>query len=166
VTRRGNPPEIVTALLELDARDKTFFEHREKLDVLAARMTTPIRTVSVSTDDEHNTYSLDVEDRSHGYPRVFHFGVEFVSSGEYRTLAAAYREIQEVTFPVVVRALTAAVDAATEEAGADEAVETGARRPGGGRPRHPWPQGSRRDARQPRRVSSSSSSPPARRAWP
>jgi hypothetical protein len=104
VTRRGNPPEIVTALLELDARDKTFFEHREKLDVLAARMTTPIRTVSVSKDEEHNTYSLDVEDRSHGYPRVFHFGVEFVSSGEYRTLAAAYREIQEVTFPVVVRA--------------------------------------------------------------
>ena len=130
VTRRGNPPEIVTALLELDARDKTFFEHREKLDVLAARMTTPIRTVSVSKDEEHNTYSLDVEDRSHGYPRVFHFGVEFVSSGEYRTLAAAYREIQEVTFPVVVRATDgAAVDAATEEAGADEAVETGGEAP-------------------------------------
>jgi DNA gyrase subunit B len=108
VTRRGNPPEIVTALLQLDARDKSFFEHREKLDVLAARMTTPVRTVSVSRDDEHNTYSLDVEDRSHGYPRVFHFGVEFVSSGEYRTLTAAYREIQDVKFPVVVRSSEAA----------------------------------------------------------
>ncbi len=45
--------------------------------------------MSVLDDDEHNAYSLDVEDRQHGYPRLFHFGVEFVSSGEYRTLAAA-----------------------------------------------------------------------------
>ncbi len=73
VTRRGNPPEIVTALLQLDARDKTFFEHREKLDVLAARMTTPVRSVSVSRDDEHNAFSLDVEDRSHGYPAPVQF---------------------------------------------------------------------------------------------
>ena len=41
-TRRGNPPEIVTALLQQDARDKAFFEQRDKLDVIAARMTTPI----------------------------------------------------------------------------------------------------------------------------
>src|SRR5688572_20613569 len=125
VTRRGNPPEIVTALLQLDARDKTFFEHREKLDVLSARMTTPIRTVSVSKDDEHNTYSLDVEDRSHGYPRTFHFGVEFVSSGEYRTLAAAFREIQDVTFPVVVRAAEGTAEV-SDEAGAADAAEAGA----------------------------------------
>jgi len=126
VTRRGNPPEIVTALLDLDARDKTFFEQRDKLDVLAARMTTPIRTVNVSRDDEHNTYSLDVEDRSHGYPRVFHFGVEFVTSGEYRTLAAAYREIQDVKFPVVVRAAEGGADAPVEEDVPDEALETDA----------------------------------------
>jgi hypothetical protein len=43
VTRRGNPAEIVTALLQMDARDKTFFEQREKLDLLSARMTTPTR---------------------------------------------------------------------------------------------------------------------------
>ena len=58
VTRRGNPPEIVTALLQMDARDKTFFEQREKLDVLAARMTTPVRNVEVTRDDEHNAFSL------------------------------------------------------------------------------------------------------------
>ena len=116
VTRRGNPPEIVTALLQFDARDKTFFEHREKLDVLAARMTTPVRSVSVSRDDEHNTFSLDVEDRSHGYPRPFSFGVDFVSSGEYRTLAAAFREIQEITFPVVVRTVDTAGSSADDTA--------------------------------------------------
>jgi DNA gyrase subunit B len=128
VTRRGNPPEIVTALLQMDARDKSFFEHRDKLDMLAARMTTPIRSVSVSKDDEHNTFSLDVEDRSHGYPRVFHFGIEFVSSGEYRTLAAAYREIQDVKFPAVVRAADGAVDATADD-GAEEPAEAEASQP-------------------------------------
>ena len=105
VTRRGNPPEIVTALLQMDARDKTFFETRERLDVLAARMTTPIRTVSVARDDEHNAFYLDVEDRSHGYPRRFTLGVDFITAGEYRTLLAAYREIQDIRFPVVVKTL-------------------------------------------------------------
>ena len=66
VTRRGNPPEIVSALLEGDARDKTFFEQRDRLDVIAARMTTPTRTVSVTRDDEHNVFALQIEDRSPG----------------------------------------------------------------------------------------------------
>jgi DNA gyrase subunit B len=115
-TRRGSPAEIVTALLQMDARDKTFFDHREKLDVLAARMTTPVRTVEVTRDTEHNAFALTVEDRSQGYPRHFEFGVSFVSSGEYRTLAASYRDIQEIKFPVVVRALGAEAEPAAEPA--------------------------------------------------
>src|SRR5437867_2993470 len=83
VTRSGNPPEIVTVLLQMDARDKSFFEQRGRLDVLAARMTTPTRTVSVTRDDEHNAYFLAIEDRSLGYPRQYAIGVEFISSGEY-----------------------------------------------------------------------------------
>ena len=54
-----------------------------------ARMTTPNRTVSVGRDDEHNAFFLVIEDRSHGYPRRFVLEVDFVSSGEFRTLAAA-----------------------------------------------------------------------------
>jgi DNA gyrase subunit B len=103
VTRRGNPPEIVEALLRLDARDKSFFEQREHLDVLAARMTTPVRTVSVERDDEHNAFELRIEDRVQGYPRRYTLGVNFIASAEYRTLAAAYREIQDIKFPVVVK---------------------------------------------------------------
>ena len=83
VTRRGHPPAIVSALLEGDARDKSFFEHRERLDVIAARMTTPTRTVSVTRDDEHNVFALNIEDRSLGYPRLYEFGVDFITSGEY-----------------------------------------------------------------------------------
>ena len=124
VTRRGNPAEIVTALLEMDARDKTFFEQRERLDVLSTRMTTPVRSVEVTRDEEHNAFALSVEDRSLGYPRKFEFGVTFVSSGEYRTLAAAYREIQEIKFPVVARAVGAEAEAVPEpEGGEADATE-------------------------------------------
>ena len=132
VTRRGNPAEIVTALLQMEARDKTFFEQREKLDVLAARMTTPTRNVEVTRDTEHNAFRLAVEDRAHGYPRHFEFGVEFVSSGEYRTLVAAYREIQDITFPVVVRtqpAADTAADGEPAEEGAPEAEAPQAQAP-------------------------------------
>jgi DNA gyrase subunit B len=102
VTRRGHPPAIVSALLEGDARDKSFFEQRERLDAIAGRMTTPTRTVAVTRDDEHNVFALEIEDRSLGYPRQYEMGVDFITSGEYRTLAAAYREIEDVKFPVVV----------------------------------------------------------------
>ena len=104
VTRRGNPPDIVTTLLESDARDKSFFEQRDRLDSIAARMTTPVRTVTVKRDDEHNVFALAIEDRAQGYPRTYQMGIDFVTSGEYRTLAAAYREIEDIRFPVVVKA--------------------------------------------------------------
>ncbi|MBI3048873.1 MAG: DNA topoisomerase (ATP-hydrolyzing) subunit B [Acidobacteria bacterium] len=121
VTRRGNPPDIVSALLQLDARDKSFFEQRDRLDVIVARMTTPLRTLTVNRDDEHNAYVLAIEDRSQGYPRSYGIGVDFIASGEYRTLLAAYREIRDVKFPVVVRATGVAADDA--EAGDGSAAE-------------------------------------------
>jgi DNA gyrase subunit B len=115
VTRRGHPPAIVSALLDFDARDKSFFDQRDKLDVIAARMTTPTRTVTVTRDDEHNVFALHVEDRSPGYPRRYEMGVEFVTSGEYRLLASAYRDIQDIKFPVVVTTSDAPRDEEPEE---------------------------------------------------
>jgi DNA gyrase subunit B len=117
VTRRGNPADVVAALLQSDARDKSFFEQRERLDAIAMRMTTPVRNVTVTRDDEHNAFALTIEDRAQGYARTYQIGVEFIASGEYRTLQHAYREIRDVTFPVVVRAS----DAARDEHDADEA---------------------------------------------
>ena len=104
VTRRGNPPDIVSALLQANARDKSFCEQRDGLDIIAARMTTPVRSVTVDRDEEHNAFVLAIEDRSHGYPRNHSIGVDFIASGEYRTLLAAFSEIRDITFPVVVRA--------------------------------------------------------------
>src|SRR5688572_8942840 len=126
VTRRGNPPDIVSALLAADARDKSFFEQRDRLDVIASRMTTPTRTVTVKRDDEHNVFALAVEDRSQGYPRTYEVGIDFISSGEARLLLAAYREIQDLTFPIVVKTTDSsredevALDAGT--AAADESA--------------------------------------------
>ena len=125
VTRRGTPADIVSTLLQLGARDKSFFEQRDKLELLEARMTTPVRTLSISRDEEHNAFTLTSEDRSQGYPRVHHIGVDFIASGEYRTLLAAYREIQDITFPVVVKTSdSAAVEEAPEDAGTVAADET------------------------------------------
>jgi DNA gyrase subunit B len=126
VTRRGHPPSIVSALLEFDARDKSFFEQRDRLDVIAARMTIPTRTVTVERDDEHNVFALHVEDRSPGYPRRYEIGVDFITSGEYRLLAAAYREIQDIKFPVVATTSEAPREEEPEEADATPADGTGA----------------------------------------
>ena len=124
VTRRGNPPDVVTALLQMDARDKSFFEQKDKLDTLAARMTTPARTVTVDRDDEHNAYYLAIEDRSHGYPRRFDMGVDFITAGEYRTLLAAYREIQDFRFPVLIKSMDSTHEDEVPDAGKATADET------------------------------------------
>jgi DNA gyrase subunit B len=117
VTRHGNPPDIVSALLQGDARDKSFCDRRDELDVIASRMTTPARTVSVDRDEEHNAFFLAVEDRSHGYPRNFSIGVDFIASGEFRTLLAAFNEIRDITFPVVVKSTGASPEEAVLEGG-------------------------------------------------
>jgi DNA gyrase subunit B len=130
VTRRGNPPDIVSTLLQADALDKSFFEQRDKLDIISARMTTPIRTLVVNRDDEHNAFVLAIEDRSQGYPRHYNIGVDFITSGEYRTLLAAFREIRDIRFPVVVKATNVVVEEPQPEdtgpAGADETNTDGA----------------------------------------
>ena len=55
-----------------------------------------MRDVSVVRDDEHNAWQLRIEDRSNGYPRLDHIGLDFIATGEYRTLAASYAEIRDV----------------------------------------------------------------------
>jgi DNA gyrase subunit B len=121
VARRGNPADVVSALLEADARDKSFFEQRDSMEVIAARMTTPVRTVTVTRDDEHNVFALAIEDRSQGYPRTYGIGVGFIASGEYRTLVGAYQEIRGIKFPVIAK-----VTDASHDAEAIEDIETAA----------------------------------------
>jgi DNA gyrase subunit B len=110
VDRRGYGRDIIEVLLEVDARDKNFFGSKEALDTLAARLTTPARTISVVPDEEHSLFTLSVEDRANGYHRHHSIGLEFVTAAEYRTLLAAYREIKTLQPPMLV----ATLDAGTE----------------------------------------------------
>ena len=125
VERRGHARDVVEALLDRDVRDRTFFEDHDAVQNLALQLTTSMRDVTVTRDEEHNAWQLRIEDRSFGYPRGDHIGVDFIAAGEYRTLAASYADIRDVVRamrkgPVEIR--TAA--GAREEEAVDEAGET------------------------------------------
>jgi DNA gyrase subunit B len=101
VERRGHPREIVEALVAAGA-DREYFADKDKLDGVAETLTTPMRTVTVQRDEEHNRYLLHVEDRSGGYPRQHTIGVDFVTAGEYRTLLANHRDIPALEGDIIV----------------------------------------------------------------
>ncbi len=124
VQRRGHAGDVVEALLDRGARDQSFFAIQADVEALAASLSTPIRDVTAEHDPEHNVWSLHVDDRTTGYSRIDRLGVEFVTSGEYRTLEASYQEIRDL-----VRALRRGgvevrlISGAVEEPVADEAAE-------------------------------------------
>jgi DNA gyrase subunit B len=101
VERRGHPREIVEALLDAGA-DREYFADKDKLDGVAQALTTPVRTVTVERDEEHNRYLLQVDDRSSGYSRQHTIGVDFVTAGEYRTLLANHRDIPTLSGDIIV----------------------------------------------------------------
>ncbi len=122
VERRGPSREVVRGLLERDARDKAFFADRARMDALAAALSTPTRTVTVQEDEEHQAFALAIEDRSGGYPRHHRIDQDFVTTGEFRTLASSYQDVKGIRGPMVVKT-TAAV---TSDDGADAVEGTAA----------------------------------------
>jgi DNA gyrase subunit B len=116
VERRGPSREVVQALLERDAREKGFFADRERVDSLARALTTPVRTVTVQQDEEHQAFALAIEDRSGGYPRHHRIDQDFVTTGEFRTLASSYQDVKGIRGPMIVKTTASAEadDAATE----------------------------------------------------
>ena len=103
VERRGPGRDVIKALLERQARDKTFFAARADLEALAQKLTTALRAVVVEPDEEHNVFALVIEDRSSGYPKRQTIGVDFVATGEYRTLLSSYGDIKGIEGPMTVR---------------------------------------------------------------
>ena len=90
-------------MLERDARDKAFFADRERVEALAQALTTPTRTVTVQTDEEHQAFALAIEDRIAGYPRHHRVDQDFVTTGEFRTLAASYQDVRGIRGPMIVK---------------------------------------------------------------
>ena len=125
VERRGLSRDVIRAVLEHGAKEKTFFESRERLEGLAAAITTPTRTATVEPDEEHQAFAIAIEDRTGGYPRHHRIDQDFAATGEFRTLAASFHDVRDIRGPMIVR--TAAADEPeeqVEEAGAAAANET------------------------------------------
>jgi DNA gyrase subunit B len=128
VERRGHARDIVEALLDREARGRAFFDDQNTLQGLADQLTTPIRDVSVLRDEEHNSWSLKIDDRSSGYSRADLIGPEFVTSGEFRTLVGSYAEVSPIVRamrkgPIEVRVSDGAKAAAEDAEEAAQAAE-------------------------------------------
>jgi DNA gyrase subunit B len=104
VERRGLARRVVLALLEGEARDKTFWSDRTRVDALAQHLTEPNVQATVTVDPEHQALAVQLDDRSAGYGRRHRLDLDFVTTGEFRTLAAAYQEVRELMMgPVTIR---------------------------------------------------------------
>jgi DNA gyrase subunit B len=108
VERRGPSRDVVLALLDAEAKDKAFFADRERIEALAAKLSIPARTVTVQEDEEHQAFALVIEDRSTGYPREHRVDQDFVTTGEFRTLASSYQDVKGIRGPMTVRTLSSA----------------------------------------------------------
>src|SRR4051812_10517208 len=87
VERRGPSRDVVMALLDREANDKAFFGDRARVEALAAALVTPTRSATLQEDEEHQAFAVAIEDRSGGYPRHHRVDQDFVTTGEFRTLA-------------------------------------------------------------------------------
>ncbi len=122
VERRGPSRDVMLELLDRGARDKSFFADRDKVQSLADALHTPTRSASVQPDEEHQAHSLVIEDRSGGYPRHHRVDLDFVTTSEFRTLAASHEHVKEIRGRMLVR--TQAAQHAAEAEG--EAPDVGA----------------------------------------
>ncbi len=122
VERRGPSRDVVLALLDGEAKDKAFFSDRERIGALASSLTIDTRTVTVEEDEEHQAFALVIEDRSTGYPRQHRIDQDFVTTGEFRTLASSYQDVKGIRGPMIVKTLASA----QPEEAADEAISASA----------------------------------------
>ena len=119
VERRGPSRDVVTVIVERSVRDRAFFMDRAAVEDLRRAIESPVRTVSVERDEEHNAFRLRIDDRTAGYPRQNDVGVEFVEAAEFRSLASAYELIRGLRAPMVVVATDGKASAAAAERPAD-----------------------------------------------
>ncbi|MCR4374142.1 MAG: DNA topoisomerase (ATP-hydrolyzing) subunit B [Acidobacteria bacterium] len=104
VERRGPSRKAITALLEGGARDKAFWTDRELVEQLASYLQEPQISAEVVEDSGHQALAVKITDRSYGYDRHHLLDVDFVTTGEFRTLAAAYVDVRDLMLgPVVIR---------------------------------------------------------------
>jgi DNA gyrase subunit B len=128
VERRGPSRATIMALLDRRAYDRAFFQDAERVQALADSLHTPVISASVQPDEENQAHSLLVEDRTGGYPRHHRINIDFVSTSEFRVLAASYHDVEGIKGPMTVKTAASSQMAADEETGAaaDETAIGGA----------------------------------------
>jgi DNA gyrase subunit B len=126
VERRGMPRDVILAALDRGAREKAFFEDGARVEELATAITSPVRTATVKRDEEHQAFAIAIEDRSVGYPRHHRIDQDFVSTGEFRTLASSYQDVSDFRGQMIVRTTGSedVEDQAVDEAGTATANDT------------------------------------------
>jgi len=116
VERRGPSRRAITALLEGGARDKTFWADRAQVDALAEHLQQPQVSAAVVEDPEHQAFAVVLTDRSFGYDRHHRLDVEFVTTAEFRMLAAAYVDVRDILAgPVTIKTAASTAGAVDEE---------------------------------------------------
>jgi len=121
VERRGPSRRAVLALVEGEARDKTFWADRARVEGLAKHLTQPAITATVVDDKEHQALAVQIDDRSAGYGRRHRLDLDFVTTGEFRTLANAYQDVRDLMLgPVTIRTTGTVPTDAAEDAEAAE----------------------------------------------
>ncbi len=127
VERRGPSRRAITALLEGGARDKAFWTDRELVDGLGAaiwRQAPHVAKRRPWTTPEHQALAVMMTDRAVGYAKHHRLDLDFVTTGEFRTLAAAYTDVRELMMgPVIIRTVTSASAAAEQAADAADEAE-------------------------------------------
>ena len=104
VERRGPVRRVILALLEGEARDKAFWSDTAAVEALAAHLRAPGLETSIVEDSEHQALAVLIEDKSAGYSRKHRLDVDYVTTGEFRTLAAAYQDVRDLlSGPVTIR---------------------------------------------------------------
>src|SRR6187397_1684175 len=105
VERRGPTRDVIIALLDQGIRggEKAFFSDRDKLQAFADSLVSKTRAASVQPDEEHQAHGIVVEDRAGGYPKYHRVDLNFVASGEFRSLGNSYQDVKGVKGPMVVK---------------------------------------------------------------
>ena len=130
VERRGISRRAIIALLEGDARDKTFWADESRVGALAAYLTAGLVSARVVADPEHHAHAVLIEDRTAGYARQHRLAIDFVTTGEFRTLFSAYQDVRELMMgPVTIRTAASTVPEEPVDVEAEPDAETAADAP-------------------------------------
>ncbi len=122
VERRVPLRRVILALLRHGANDLAFWGDQQAVESLAATLRSETVKATVVEDVEHRAFAIDIEESETGYGRRYRLSLDFVTTGEFRTLAAAFPDVRVVTEePVTIRTTSAA--AAAEAPVPDEAAE-------------------------------------------